>query len=210
MAKTRRAVVVDQDINRGGLAAELAAVISGACFETLLAPVQRIGRLPVPVPGGLTGDLFIHPNVEQVVDAIHATTKVTRTGAREEDTVQHEPTARKTNATSSADGALRRPAVQQHPASHRCPHGPVEVGVTAHPLLDRGRLTTRSTGFAEPQPHLPSLRGEGCGNRAPGLPHINASVAEDALLAHHRINLGIAVNLDAGGLVVPVVHDATR
>jgi len=76
VTKTRRAVVVDQDINRGGLAAELAAVISDACFETLLAPVRRIGRLPVPVPGGLAGDLFIHPNVEQVVDAIRATTIV--------------------------------------------------------------------------------------------------------------------------------------
>jgi pyruvate dehydrogenase E2 component (dihydrolipoamide acetyltransferase) len=39
-------------------------------------------------------------------------------------------------------------------------------------------------------------------------PHINASVADDALLVHRRVNLGIAVNLDAGGLVVPVVHDA--
>jgi pyruvate dehydrogenase E1 component beta subunit len=76
VGKTRRAVVVDQDINRGGLAAELAAVISDRCFDTLLAPVQRIGRLPVPVPGGLTGDLFIHPNAEQVVAAIKATTRV--------------------------------------------------------------------------------------------------------------------------------------
>jgi len=39
-------------------------------------------------------------------------------------------------------------------------------------------------------------------------PHVNASVADDALLVRRRVNLGIAVNLDAGGLVVPVVHDA--
>jgi acetoin:2,6-dichlorophenolindophenol oxidoreductase subunit beta len=73
IAKTRRAVVVDQDINRGGLAAELAAVISEACFESLLAPVRRIGRLPVPVPGGLVNDLFIHPDADQIIDAIRAT-----------------------------------------------------------------------------------------------------------------------------------------
>ena len=39
-------------------------------------------------------------------------------------------------------------------------------------------------------------------------PHLNASVGDNALLVHSRINLGIAVDLDADGLVVPVVKDA--
>ena len=39
-------------------------------------------------------------------------------------------------------------------------------------------------------------------------PHLNASVGDNALLVHGRINLGIAVDLDADGLVVPVVKDA--
>ncbi|MFC1403038.1 MULTISPECIES: dihydrolipoamide acetyltransferase family protein [Streptacidiphilus] len=39
-------------------------------------------------------------------------------------------------------------------------------------------------------------------------PHLNASVGDNALLVHRRINLGIAVDLDADGLVVPVVQDA--
>ena len=39
-------------------------------------------------------------------------------------------------------------------------------------------------------------------------PHLNASVGDNALLVHRRINLGIAVDLDADGLVVPVVKDA--
>ncbi|MFE2046398.1 transketolase C-terminal domain-containing protein [Streptomyces sp. NPDC059477] len=54
--RTRRTVVVDQDTDRGGLAAELAAVLSTACFGSLLAPVQRVARLAVPAPGGLAGD----------------------------------------------------------------------------------------------------------------------------------------------------------
>jgi 2-oxoglutarate dehydrogenase E2 component (dihydrolipoamide succinyltransferase) len=39
-------------------------------------------------------------------------------------------------------------------------------------------------------------------------PHVNASVGDDELLVYNRVNLGIAVDLDADGLVVPVVRDA--
>jgi 2-oxoglutarate dehydrogenase E2 component (dihydrolipoamide succinyltransferase) len=41
-------------------------------------------------------------------------------------------------------------------------------------------------------------------------PQINASVGHDELVVHHNLNLGIAVDLDGGGLVVPVIHDADR
>lgn len=39
-------------------------------------------------------------------------------------------------------------------------------------------------------------------------PHVNASVGDDALIVHHDIHLGIAVDLDHQGLIVPVIHDA--
>ncbi len=39
-------------------------------------------------------------------------------------------------------------------------------------------------------------------------PHLNASVGDDALIVHHGVNLGIAVDLDNQGLIVPVVHGA--
>jgi len=39
-------------------------------------------------------------------------------------------------------------------------------------------------------------------------PHLNASVGDDALVVHHDVNLGIAVDLDNEGLIVPVVHNA--
>jgi 2-oxoglutarate dehydrogenase dihydrolipoamide succinyltransferase (E2 component) len=38
--------------------------------------------------------------------------------------------------------------------------------------------------------------------------HLNASVGDDALVIHHEVNLGIAVDLDHHGLIVPVVHRA--
>ena len=39
-------------------------------------------------------------------------------------------------------------------------------------------------------------------------PHLNASVGEDSLVVHHQVNLGIAVDLDHEGLIVPVVPRA--
>ena len=39
-------------------------------------------------------------------------------------------------------------------------------------------------------------------------PHLNASVGQDELIVHHTLNLGIAVDLDAEGLVVPVIKRA--
>ncbi|HLW44570.1 MAG TPA: dihydrolipoamide acetyltransferase family protein [Acidimicrobiales bacterium] len=39
-------------------------------------------------------------------------------------------------------------------------------------------------------------------------PNLNASVAEDSLVVHQQVNLGIAVDLNHEGLIVPVVHHA--
>jgi len=39
-------------------------------------------------------------------------------------------------------------------------------------------------------------------------PHVNATLAEDALIVHREINLGISVDLDFQGLVVPVLRNA--
>ena len=39
-------------------------------------------------------------------------------------------------------------------------------------------------------------------------PNVNASVEQDSLVIHKRVHLGIAVDLGADGLIVPVVRDA--
>ena len=39
-------------------------------------------------------------------------------------------------------------------------------------------------------------------------PRVNASVGADALIVHPAVHLGVAVDLDFDGLIVPVVHDA--
>ena len=42
----------------------------------------------------------------------------------------------------------------------------------------------------------------------PDFPHVNASVGDEELIVHRRVHLGIAVDLNFEGLIVPVVHDA--
>ncbi len=39
-------------------------------------------------------------------------------------------------------------------------------------------------------------------------PNVNSSVGEDLLIVHHDLNIGIAVDLDFEGLLVPVIHEA--
>jgi 2-oxoglutarate dehydrogenase E2 component (dihydrolipoamide succinyltransferase) len=39
-------------------------------------------------------------------------------------------------------------------------------------------------------------------------PHLNSSVGDQQLIVHRYVNLGIAVDLNFEGLIVPVVHDA--
>jgi len=39
-------------------------------------------------------------------------------------------------------------------------------------------------------------------------PHVNATLGDDALIVHREINLGISVDMDFQGLVVPVVRNA--
>ena len=39
-------------------------------------------------------------------------------------------------------------------------------------------------------------------------PHLNASVGDDSLIVHHQFNVGVAVDLDHNGLIVPVVKRA--
>jgi len=38
-------------------------------------------------------------------------------------------------------------------------------------------------------------------------PHVNASVGDEELIVRHRIHLGIAVDINFEGLIVPVIHD---
>lgn len=48
--KTGKVLVLHEDVERGGIGAEIATQINEACFEYLDAPVKRLGSLNTPVP----------------------------------------------------------------------------------------------------------------------------------------------------------------
>jgi pyruvate dehydrogenase E1 component beta subunit len=71
--KTHKAIVITEEVKRGGYGGEISAMIAENFFDYLDAPVARIGALDTPVP--------FAPNLEQyympdVVDIIYAAKKM--------------------------------------------------------------------------------------------------------------------------------------
>lgn len=69
VARTGRAVVVDEGWRTGGLSAELAAMITESCFYALDAPVARVCTAEVPIPYPKHLEDAALPQVDQVVSA---------------------------------------------------------------------------------------------------------------------------------------------
>ena len=59
-----------------------------------------------------------------------------------------------------------------------------------------------------PEVSYTMLRSSLDGDFALGPLHVNASVGDNELLVHRAVHLGIAVDINFEGLIVPVVHDA--
>lgn len=78
--------------------------------------------------------------------------------------------------------------------------------------VDRARDTVRDT-FAEEEgfglSYLPFV-ARAVVDAVREFPRVNASVGEDSLIVHRDVHLGIAVDLEFEGLIVPVVRDADQ
>ena len=70
VAKTKRALVLDEGPMIGGLSAELAALIQENLFSELKGPVVRIAAQPIPPPHSPPLVDAMIPDVDQVVDAV--------------------------------------------------------------------------------------------------------------------------------------------
>ena len=73
VAKTNRAVCVEEGWPTYGVTAELAARIQHACFDELDAPVERVGMAEVPLPYAKNLELAAMPNDERIAGAVLAT-----------------------------------------------------------------------------------------------------------------------------------------
>jgi pyruvate/2-oxoglutarate/acetoin dehydrogenase E1 component len=68
--KTGRAVVVSEDTKTGGVAAELASIISEEAFYDLDAPVKRVSALDTPIPYSSVLESKVIPQPEDIVRAV--------------------------------------------------------------------------------------------------------------------------------------------
>lgn len=68
--KTGRLVVVDTGWMMGGLSAEISSLVAENCFESLKAPVVRVGLPDVPTPAGYALEQFYYPDVQRMKSAI--------------------------------------------------------------------------------------------------------------------------------------------
>jgi len=73
VAKTNRAVCVEEGWPTYGVTAELAARIQHACFDQLDAPVERVGMAEVPLPYAKNLELAAMPSDDRIVGAALAT-----------------------------------------------------------------------------------------------------------------------------------------
>ncbi len=72
VARTRRAVIVDEGWRSGSLSAEIAARVQEACFWHLDAPVGRVCSAEVPVPYPKHLETAALPQVDDIVAAVRA------------------------------------------------------------------------------------------------------------------------------------------
>jgi len=72
--KTGRCIVLQEDTKFGGIASEVASIVQEECFESLDAPVKRVGSLDTPVPfSAVLEEGFLAKN--QLKEAMNSTLK---------------------------------------------------------------------------------------------------------------------------------------
>lgn len=65
--KTNKLLVVHEDTRTGGIAGEIAALVTESAFEDLDGPIRRVTSLDTPVPYASTLEEYFLPNVAKVV-----------------------------------------------------------------------------------------------------------------------------------------------
>lgn len=71
--KTGRLAIVTEDCLRGGVGAEIAAIVSEKAFDYLDAPIKRVAALNTPIPFAPVAESYVIPNEDRIVQAIRET-----------------------------------------------------------------------------------------------------------------------------------------
>ena len=68
--KTGKAIVIHEDTLTAGFGAEIAALITENCFESLDGPVRRIGAFDAPIPFAPNLEHAILPTREKIYESL--------------------------------------------------------------------------------------------------------------------------------------------
>lgn len=71
--KTGRLVIVDEDYERCGLAAEVAAIVAEEGLDYLEAPIRRVATPNVPIPYAPNLEKRVLPDPQKIIDAVKST-----------------------------------------------------------------------------------------------------------------------------------------
>ena len=72
VARTSRAVIIEEDTRRGGVGAEVAALLAEKAFERLDSPVRRVACEDVPIPCSPALEQAVLPSVEKIRQAVES------------------------------------------------------------------------------------------------------------------------------------------
>ena len=67
VSKTHKAIIITEEVKRGGFGGELSAIIAEEFFDYLDAPVVRIGALDTPVPFAPNLEQYYMPNAQDIL-----------------------------------------------------------------------------------------------------------------------------------------------
>jgi 2-oxoglutarate dehydrogenase E2 component (dihydrolipoamide succinyltransferase) len=157
-----------------------------------------------PRPARADGDAFLSPVVRHLIaerDLDPATIAGTGEGGRVTRADALEAAKRPTgDETVPFSASRRRTAEHMVRSKATSPHATIVMEVDFEEVA---RARRGQTGLS----YLPFV-ARAVIDALGAFPNVNASVADDGLSVHRDVHIGIAVDLDFQGLIVPVVRDA--
>jgi len=75
LAKTGKALIVEESPRHGGWGGEVAATIAEEAFDMLKAPIKRVAALDTPVPFSPVMENFYVPSTEKIAEAVRDMTR---------------------------------------------------------------------------------------------------------------------------------------
>ena len=172
------------------------AAVAPPVVEVAPTPAPMPAPVPVPAPAPMPAPVAPVPAVTAPVAVpAAAALPALRVGGRDE--------------VVSFSNIRRRTGEHMVMSLSTSPHAFIAIEVD-YSNIDRVR-SAKKEGFKADEgfslTYMPFI-GRAVVDAMRKFPHVNASVAGDQLVVHHSVHLGVAVDLDFNGLMVPVVRDA--